>query len=61
VAEEDSNERIMVFCPRQTCFIYKYTLMGLRRNKVQSTSTGFYILLRADDKEATSYQKQRYV
>jgi hypothetical protein len=27
------------FYPRQTYFIYKYTLMGLRRGKVQSTST----------------------
>jgi hypothetical protein len=35
--------------------------MDLRRDKVQSTSTGFYILSRADDKEATAYQKQRYV
>jgi hypothetical protein len=35
--------------------------MGLRRGKVQSTSTGFYILPRADDKEATAYQEQRYV
>jgi hypothetical protein len=52
---------IRVFYPHQTCFIYKYSLMGLRRDKVQSTSTGFYILPRADDKEATAYQKQRYV
>jgi hypothetical protein len=35
--------------------------MGLRRGKVQSTSTGFYILPRADDKEATRYQEKRYV
>jgi hypothetical protein len=30
--------------------------MGLRRDKVQSTSMGFFILPRADDKEATSYK-----
>jgi hypothetical protein len=54
--EEDSNEGIRVFYPRQTCFIYKYILMGL-----QSTSMGFYILPRVDDKEETAYQKQRYV
>jgi hypothetical protein len=35
--------------------------MGLRRGKVQSTSMGFYILLRADDKKSTAYQEQRYV
>jgi hypothetical protein len=35
--------------------------MGLRRGKVQSISTGFYILPRADDKEASTYQKKRYV
>jgi hypothetical protein len=35
--------------------------MGLRRDKVQSTSMGFYILPRADDKEETAYQIQRYV
>jgi hypothetical protein len=35
--------------------------MGLRIGKVQSTSTVFYILSRADDKEATAYQEQRYV
>jgi hypothetical protein len=35
--------------------------MGLRRDKVQSTSMGFYILSRADDMEETAYQKQRYV
>jgi hypothetical protein len=35
--------------------------MGLRSWKVQSTSTGFYILPRADDKEATTYQEKRYV
>jgi hypothetical protein len=49
------------FYPRQACFIYKHILMGLRRDKVQSTSMGFYILPRADDKEETTYQKQRYV
>jgi hypothetical protein len=59
--EEDSNEIIKVFYPRKTCFICKYTLMGLHRDKVQSTSTGFYILPRADNKEATAYQKQRYM
>jgi signal peptidase I len=58
---EDSNERIRVFYPRQTCFIYKYTLMGLRGDKVQITSVGFYILPRANDKEAIGYQEQRYV
>jgi hypothetical protein len=35
--------------------------MGLRRGKVQSTSTGFYILPRADDKEASTHQEKRYV
>jgi hypothetical protein len=35
--------------------------MGLRRGKVQSISTGFYILPRADDKEASTYQEKRYV
>jgi hypothetical protein len=61
VAEKDSNEGIRVFYPRQACFIYKDILMGLHRNKVQSTSMGFYILSRADDKEETAYQKQRYM
>jgi hypothetical protein len=42
-------------------FIYKYTLMGLRGGKVQSTPMGSYILPRADDKESTAYQEQRYV
>jgi hypothetical protein len=35
--------------------------MGLRRGKVQSISTGFYILSRADDKEASTYQEKRYI
>jgi hypothetical protein len=35
--------------------------MGLCRSKVQSISTGFYILPRADDKEASTYQEKRYV
>jgi hypothetical protein len=35
--------------------------MGLHRGKVQSISTGFYILPRADDKEASTYQEKRYV
>jgi hypothetical protein len=35
--------------------------MGLWRGKVQSISTGFYILPRADDKEASTYQEKRYV
>jgi hypothetical protein len=35
--------------------------MGLRRDKVQSIFTGFYILPRADDKEASTYQEKRYV
>jgi hypothetical protein len=35
--------------------------MGLRRGKIQSTSTGFYILPRADDKEASTHQEKRYV
>jgi hypothetical protein len=35
--------------------------MGLRRGKVQSISTGFYILPRVDDKEASTYQEKRYV
>jgi hypothetical protein len=59
--EEETNEWIRVFYPRQTYFIYKYTLMGLYRGKVQSISTGFYILPRADDKEASTYQEKRYV
>jgi hypothetical protein len=35
--------------------------MGLRRGKVQSISTGFYILPRANDKEVSTYQEKRYV
>jgi hypothetical protein len=35
--------------------------MGLRRDKVQSISMGFYILPRADDKEASTYQEKRYI
>jgi hypothetical protein len=35
--------------------------MGLRRGRVQSISTGFYILPRACDKEASMYQEKRYV
>jgi hypothetical protein len=35
--------------------------MGLCKGKVQSISTGFYILPRADDKEASTYQDKRYV
>jgi hypothetical protein len=35
--------------------------MDLYRSKVQSISTGFYILPRADDKEASTYQEKRYV
>jgi hypothetical protein len=35
--------------------------MGLRRGKVHSISMGFYILPRADDKEASTYQDKRYV
>jgi hypothetical protein len=35
--------------------------MGLCRSKVQNISTGFYILPRADDKEASMYQEKRYV
>jgi hypothetical protein len=35
--------------------------MGLCRGKVQSISTGFYILPRADDKEASMYQEKKYV
>jgi hypothetical protein len=35
--------------------------MGLWRGKVQSISMGFYILPRADDKEASTYQEKRYV
>jgi hypothetical protein len=35
--------------------------MGLRRSRVQSTSTGFYILPRADDKKASTYQEIRYM
>jgi hypothetical protein len=33
--------------------------MGLWRGKVQSISTGFYILLRADDKGASMYQEKK--
>jgi hypothetical protein len=33
--------------------------MGLWRGKVQSISTGFYILLRADDKGASIYQEKK--
>jgi hypothetical protein len=42
-------------------FIYKYTLMGLWRGKVRSIFMGFYILPRADDKEASTYQEKGYV
>jgi hypothetical protein len=35
--------------------------MGLWRGKVQSISTGFYILPKADDKEASTYQEKRYI
>jgi hypothetical protein len=35
--------------------------MGLWRGKVQSISMGFYILPRADDKEASTYQEKRYI
>jgi hypothetical protein len=35
--------------------------MGLCRGKVQSIFTVFYILPRADDKEASTYQEKRYV
>jgi hypothetical protein len=35
--------------------------MGLWRGKVQSIFMGFYILPRADDKEASTYQEKRYV
>jgi hypothetical protein len=35
--------------------------MGLCRSKVQSIFTGFYILPRAGDKEASTYQEKRYV
>jgi hypothetical protein len=33
--------------------------MGLRRGKVQSIFMGFYILPRADDKEASTYQEKK--
>jgi hypothetical protein len=33
--------------------------MGLWRGKVQSISTGFYILLRVDDKGASMYQEKK--
>jgi hypothetical protein len=35
--------------------------MGLCKGKVQSISMVFYILPRADDKEASTYQEKRYV
>jgi hypothetical protein len=35
--------------------------LGLRRDKVQIISTGFYILPKVDDKEAATYQEKRYV
>jgi hypothetical protein len=35
--------------------------MGLWRGNAQSISMGFYILPRADDKEASTYQEKRYV
>jgi hypothetical protein len=35
--------------------------MGLWRGKVQSIFMGFYILPRAGDKEASTYQEKRYV
>jgi hypothetical protein len=41
---------IRVFYPRQTCFIYKYALMGLYKGTVQNIITGSYMLPSADDK-----------
>jgi hypothetical protein len=35
--------------------------MGLWRGNVQSIFMGFYILPRADDKEASTYQEKRHV
>jgi hypothetical protein len=46
------------FYPRQTCFIYKYILMGLYKGKVQSVCTGSYILPNADDKRRFSVSRQ---
>jgi hypothetical protein len=40
-AEEGSNEGVRVFYPGQTCFIYKYILMGLWRGKAQNILLGF--------------------
>jgi hypothetical protein len=35
--------------------------MGLWRGKVQSIFMGFYVLPRADDKEASTYQEKKYI
>jgi hypothetical protein len=35
--------------------------MGLWKGKVQSIFIGFYILPKADDKEASTYQEKRHV
>jgi hypothetical protein len=48
--EEEANDWIRVFYPRQTCFIYKYALLGLYKSKVQNILTGFFILPSADNK-----------
>jgi hypothetical protein len=40
------------FYPHQACFIYKHILMGLHRITAHNIPTVFYILHRADDKEA---------
>jgi hypothetical protein len=54
------NELGFFTLAKRALFI-KNTLMGLCRSKVHSISTGFYILPRADDKEASTYQEKRYI
>jgi hypothetical protein len=57
--EEGANDWIMVFYPRQTCFIYKYALMGLYKGKVQSIFMGSCILASADDKRRLNVSREK--
>jgi hypothetical protein len=47
------------FFPKPTRFIYKQTLMGLCKLKGPSTSMGFYIQPRAEDKMAARAKTRR--
>jgi hypothetical protein len=57
--EEEANDWIRVFYPRQTCFIYKYALMGLYKGQVQNIFTGSYILPSADDKRKINVSREK--